>query len=179
MLLLKFTICFSCCSLGCPLDMCTLRAKIMIASNFSWENGWERVKSGLLSNIPSSQTFPVTTKIHADIWASRSIFCVKRNGLNIKVEENYLKSCFTRIAPTTTSSISSVSTAARRRKTPVEDVARRKGQKKRNNTLLDLNPGWEKVKEHPSCVGPGQEKRKPLKCLFVLLCPVQQSINGL
>lgn len=87
----------------------------------------ERVKSGLLSNIPSSQTFPVTTKIHADIWASRSVFCIKRNGLNIRVEENYLKSCFTRIAPTATSSTSSASTAASRRKTPVEEVAEEKG----------------------------------------------------
>lgn len=78
MLLLKFTFCFFCCSLGCPLDRCTLRAKIMIASNFSWEEGWERVKSGLLSNIPTSQIFPVTSKIHADKWASRSLFCVKK-----------------------------------------------------------------------------------------------------
>lgn len=72
----------------------------------------KREKLGVLSNVPTPQTFPGTIKVPADIWASRSVFCVERNSLDMEVMRNYLKSCLGRIAPTIASSTFTVSTVA-------------------------------------------------------------------
>lgn len=167
MLLLKFTFCFFCCSLGCPLDMCALRAKVMIASNFSWEKGWERVKSGLLSNIPASQTSPMTTKIHADMGASRSIFCIKRNSLISRSWEIIWKAASLELPQLSPHQHPLPLLQHEGEKHQQKAWRRRKGREKRNTPLLELSPGWEKVKEHPSFMCRSwPRKEAALKCLF-------------
>lgn len=137
MLLLKFTFCFFFffCAFGYPLDTCALRAKIMIASNFYREGGWERNwgTSKILLPLRLSQGLPKCLLI----YGHPDLSFAERNSLEMEVMRNYLKSCLTRVTPTSTFT---ASTLAWRRKTPTEDVEEKRSQKN-NITEAGLGEG--------------------------------------